>query len=90
MDKNGLIFVDVLTFSNKAHIHLYKSGMELSSYVNLNEMADTITQMAVSYGVNNIKLSGSPKYLEKYVKDIKEIEKQKYAYTNLEIEVIKV
>ena len=53
-------------------------------------MADTITQMAVSYGVNNIKLSGSPKYLEKYVKDIKEIEKQKYAYTNLEIEVIKV
>lgn len=90
MDKNGLIFVDVLTFSNKAHIHLYKSDMELSSYINLDELADTITQMAIKYGVNNIKFSGSPKYLEKYIKDIKEIEKQKYGYTNLEIEVIKI
>lgn len=87
---DNLIFIDVLTFSNKAYIQVYKAGMNMGVSCSLGELSQKVANLSATYGINNIQISGSNKFLQKYVEDIHAENKKNYANFNLKIEVIPV
>ena len=89
MDKD-LIFIDVMTFTNKAHIYIYKNGTEQSQSCPLDKLAETVNMLCATYKINDVKMSGSKQFLTNYVKDIQELNKQTYSNFDLMIEVIPV
>lgn len=83
------IIVSVKPFILNQRIYCYNDDeIELIVKVNMNDLAETVFNIADDKKITDISIAGNKKYLEKIKNDIMENEYSKYGVRNLNIKLI--
>ena len=83
------IIVDVKPFIFNQKIYCYNDDeVELMIKVNMNDLAETVFNIADKENITDISLAGNSKYLSKIKNDIIDCEHTKYGVRNINIKLI--
>ena len=76
-------------FILEQNVIVYEDGNKIDvASCNLNELPETMLQLATQYELTNIELAGPVSYLKGIQKQIQELEMSTYSTNNIEIKLI--